>query len=193
MTVELGQLIARQLGQEVAFVPLPRRRLVDSLLRGEADLVCTYMPAWLPGSLRWSRPFFRQEEVLLTRLDASAPRRLEDLRGQAIGTIQGFVYPELVAALGADFVREDAPTAAANLRKLAAGRMSHASSSVRVLRYLQRTSGLQLAVHPPWVLSQYKTHCALSPMAPLSVEALDRAIVRLERDGSLEALYKRYD
>jgi polar amino acid transport system substrate-binding protein len=193
MSYELGQLIGRRLGQEVVFVPLPRRRLVDSLLRGEADLVCTYMPEWLSGPLRWSRPFFRQEEALLTRLDAPAPRRLADLRGQPIGTVQGFVYPELLAVLGPDFVREDAPTAAANLRKLAAGRMNHASSSVRVLRYMQRTAGLQLAVHPPWVLSQYKTHCALSPMAPLTLEDLNRAIAGIERDGSLEALYKRYD
>ncbi len=193
MTVELGRLLAQQLDRPARFVPVPRRRLAESLLRGEADLVCGYLPAWLPGPLRWSRPFFHQAEWLLTRADQPAPRRLADLRGQPIGTILGFVYPELTEALGAGFVREDAPNAAANLRKLAAGRMNHASASSRVLRYMQRQGSFQAPLHPPLVVTSYTTQCALSPASPIGVEALNRAIEQMERSGSLRALYLRYD
>jgi len=193
MTLELGQLLARPLQREPRFVAVPRRRLAEALLRGEADLVCGYLPAWLPGPLRWSQPFFQQSEWLLTRADVPAPQRLADLRGQPIGTILGFVYPELSEALGGGFVREDAPNAAANLRKLAAGRMNHASASSRVLRHMQKEGLFQAALHPPLVVASYTTQCALSPSSPVGVEALNQAIDRLERDGSLRALYQRYD
>lgn len=193
MTLALGQLLGRHLQQDLRFVPVPRRRLADSLLRGEADLVCGYLPAWLPGPLRWSQPFFRQEEWLLTRAEAPAPRRLSDLRGQRIGTVLGFVYPELLEALGTGFVRDDAPNAAANLRKLAAGRMDHASVSSRVLRHMQKEGSFRAALHPPLVVTSYTTQCALSSASSLSVEALNHAIGHMERDGSLRELYQRYD
>jgi ABC-type amino acid transport substrate-binding protein len=193
LTVDLGRLIGQRLHRDLRFVPVPRRRLADALQRGEADLVCGYLPGWLPGPFRWSRPFLPQSEWLITRADAPAPRTLADLRGQRIGTVLGFIYPELSEALGSGFVREDAPTAAANLRKLGAGRMSHASVSGRLLRYMERQGSFSAELHPPLVVSLYVTRCAVSPQSNLRVEDLDAALLAMERDGSLAAMLAAYD
>lgn len=193
MSLELGQLLARQLGRELQMVALPRKRLLPELLQGRVDGACAYLPEWLPGPLQWSKPFFLQEYAIVSRADAPAPVSLEALRGQRLGTVLGFVYPELEAALGADFLRDDAPDAHASLRKLALGRLQHVAVSQRLLGYLQRSAQFSAAVHPPLPVGQMATRCALGPSATVTLQQLNQAIDAIERDGSLAALYRRYD
>ncbi len=104
----------------------------------------------------------------------------------------GFVYEDLDASLGADFRREDAPDAQANLRKLAAGRFAHAAVTLRLLDHLRRTGRFQVPLHPPLLMRRYLTQCALRPSAPVSLAQLNRAIAHVQKDGSLRALYQRY-
>ncbi len=54
MTLELAQLLAKHMGRRVRGMARPRRRLMQTLLAGEADWVCTYMADWLPCPLQWS-------------------------------------------------------------------------------------------------------------------------------------------
>jgi polar amino acid transport system substrate-binding protein len=193
MNHELGALLAARMGRGIGYLAVPRKRLLGVLERNEADLVCTYKPEWLSGKgLQWSKPFFRQTEVLVTRAEAPAPRRLPELQGQRIGTVLGFVYPELTREVGANLLRDDAPDAEANLRKLAAGRLQHAVVEQRLLRHLQASGVFTAAVHSPLLIGSQLTHCALAPQAPVTLGQLDQAIGEIERDGSLAALYARY-
>lgn len=193
MSLELGQLLARQLGRELQMLALPRKRLLSELLQGRVDGACAYLPEWLPGPLQWSRPFFLQEYAIVSRADAPVPVSLESLRGQRLGTVLGFVYPELEAALGVDFLRDDAPDANASLRKLAAGRLQHVAVSQRLLGYLRRSGQFSAEVHPPLPVGEMRTQCALAPGAGVSLQQLNQAIDAIERNGSLAALYRRYD
>lgn len=193
MTLELAQLLAARMGRSVEGIARPRRRLQATLQTGEADWICTYRMEWLPGNLQWSTPFFEQDEVIVSRADATAPRQLTDLAGQPIGTVLGFVYEDLEVALGKSFRRDDAPNAPANLRKLAAGRTAHAVVSLRLLEHQRRTGQFSSALHPPLLMRRYLTQCALRPGAPVSLQQLNQAIEQIQRDGSLRALYRRYD
>ena len=192
MSLDLGRLLAKALGRELQIIALPRKRLQDALERNQVDAACAYLPAWLPGALQWSKPFFIQEYAIVSRLAATPPRQLQDLRGQTVGTVLGFVYPELEAALGEGFRREDAPDAEANLRKLAAGRLPHIAVSQRQLAYLRSQGAFSAAIHPPLPVGELRTQCALAPRASVSLDVFNQAIERIERDGSLAALYRRY-
>lgn len=193
MSLELGRLLARQLGRELEVRAVPRKRLQASLIGNQADLACAYLPAWLPGPLQWSKAFFLQEDVIITRSDAAPPQRLADLAGQPVGTVLGFVYPDLEAAMGPAFRRADANESSANLRMLALGRIQHAAVSVRLLAHLRATGEFNTAIHPPLLMNSLRTQCALAPQASVSLEQLNRAIEAIERDGSLAALYRRYE
>jgi len=192
MSLELGQLLARQLGRDLTAIAVPRKRLQESLLQGQADLACAYLPAWLPGALQWSRPFFLQEDVIVTRADAPAPQSLAELADQPVGTVLGFVYPDLEAAMGRRFRRADATESSANLRMLALGRIQHAAVSVRLLAHLRASGDFKTAIHPPLLMNSLRTQCALAPQSKVSLQALNRAIDAIERDGSLQQLYRRY-
>lgn len=189
---DLGRLLAAELGRQARFLVLPRKRLAAALTTGQADLMCHYQPAWLNGPYRWSHPFLPDAELLISRRDAPPLRSLGDLAGQRIGTVLGFRYPSLENLLGEAMLRDDAPSAAANLRKLAAGRVRHAVVGQRFLDYQRRIGAFSIALQSSRILSRIDAGCALSPRSRLSIQALNQAISRLQARGQIEAMYAPY-
>ncbi|MCE4539472.1 transporter substrate-binding domain-containing protein [Pelomonas sp. P7] len=190
--LDLGQALGRRLGREVVARPVPRKRLAEALQRGEGDLLCDYQSDWLPGVFAWSRPFLPDQALLISAAVAPAPAQLSALAGEPIGTVRGYVYPEVSEALRGGFVREDAPDAVTNLQKLELGRVRHALTGRRVLEYQQRLGHVRLALHPPLVVSEVLAQCALSPSSPVGLAALNAAIQGLVAEGELNRLLARY-
>jgi len=189
---DLAQLLGERLGREPRFLVLPRRRVAQALASGEADLLCDYLPAWLPGPFAWSRPFLPGAYWVVTRRDREAPASLAALVSRRVGTVRGYAYPELQAQLGAANWREDAPNADASLRMLALGRVDHAAVSQRFLQYQQRIGSFTVPLHAPLPVSSYQTQCALSPRSSIRLGALNQALGEIVGDGSLERLLQRY-
>lgn len=192
LNLDIGQALARRLGRELVARPTPRKRLAEALQRGEGDLLCDYQSDWLPGAFAWSRPFIPDQALLVTAATAPAPAGLTALAGQPVGTVRGYVYPEMADALRAGFLRDDAPDAVANLQKLELGRIRHALTGRRVLEYQQRIGHFKLALHPPLVVSEVMAQCALSPSSPVGLAALNAAIQGLVSEGELNRLFARY-
>ncbi|HEY8880154.1 MAG TPA: transporter substrate-binding domain-containing protein [Roseateles sp.] len=189
---DLGAALARRLGRPVRMQALPRKRIAQALESGEADLVCDYQSAWLPGPFGWSRAFIPDQTVVVTAASKPAPRRLKDLAGQPLGTVLGYAYPEVAAALGDGFRRDDAPDAVANLRKLEYGRVPHALTGRRLLDYRRRSGSFTLALHPPLVVAEVQGQCGLSPRSPVTLAELDTAIQALVAQGELGRILGKY-
>lgn len=190
--LDIGQALARRLGRELVARPTPRKRLAEALQRGEGDLLCDYQSDWLPGAFAWSKPFLPDQALLISAAAVPAPASLAALAGQPVGTVRGYVYPEMTDALRSSFMRDDAPDAVANLQKLALGRVQHALTGRRVLEYQQRTGHFRLPLHPPLVVSEVLAQCALSPSSPVGLAALNQAIQGLVAEGELNRLLGRY-
>lgn len=189
---DLGQALAKELGQQPGFRVVPRKRIALSLQNGEADLICLYRPEWLPGPFHWSRLFLANADVVVTHRDQPRPRSLAALAGQSIGTILGFRYPELEARLGSKLVRDDAPNSTSNLRKLEAGRVHHAVVNRLYLHYQQKLGQPPLPLHPPLLLNNYRAGCALSQHSRISLPQLNRAIGNLLDNHTLSHILSKY-
>ena len=190
--LDLGQALGRRLGREVVARPVPRKRLSEALQRGEGDLLCDYQSDWLPGAFAWSRPFLPDQALLISAASVPAPAGLTALAGQPVGTVRGYVYPEMADALRSGFLRDDAPDAVVNLQKLELGRVRHALTGRRVLEYQQRIGRFRLPLHPPLVVSEVLAQCALSPSSPVGLAALNAAIQGLVSEGELNRLLAKY-
>ncbi|MBC3862650.1 transporter substrate-binding domain-containing protein [Undibacterium jejuense] len=175
------------------FVMRPRKRLANALEMNEADILCGYLPEWLPGNLDWSVGFVDVGDLLVTTLRVPAPANIEDIAGLTIGTAMGFTYPEVEKILGNKFVRDDGPGAEANLRKLAAGRFNYAIISMATLNYHLRVNDLHLSIHPPLTISKFKSQCALAKNGTLRVSEVNKVISDIQHDGSLDKLLKKYN
>lgn len=189
---DIAQALAQAMGHSVKFAVLPRQRMVSALENGTADILCSYLPEWLPGNFDWSQPFLPTMEVLLTNGVAARPHKLKDIAGQAIGTVFGYKHPELEKALGKDFVRDDGPTTEASLRKLAVGRMQHAITSEFIYLYRTKQGDLPLTLHPPLVIKRYVTQCAVAPMGRVKVEDVNAGIAKLVREDRVAKILARY-
>ncbi|HEY4084036.1 MAG TPA: transporter substrate-binding domain-containing protein [Burkholderiaceae bacterium] len=188
---DLGVALANALGLHPRFLLLPRKRLTEALVRGEADVACSLLPAWLPGPFDWTSNFLKQTDVVLTLRSAPAPASLKDLAGQAIGTVNGFGYVELDRVLGRDFVRDDAPSATANMNKLVIGRVKHAIVNDRVFDYQRRHGFVTVPLHPPLVVHHDELGCAVSRRGHVTVAAMEPAIRALQASGKLRRVMAR--
>jgi polar amino acid transport system substrate-binding protein len=162
-----------------------------ALEAGQADVLCMYLPEWLPGRFGWTQPFMPQTETVITSLSVPQPQSLLDLRGQSIGTVLGFQYPEMIKAMGTGFVRADAHSNLANLRKLAAGRLRHVATIKSFYDY-QLHKGERINVHDPLVVRSYHTRCAVSEKGRVGLAEVDAAITQLVREGAINRILSNY-
>ena len=185
----LGAALARQIGRKVRYISLPRKRMVPALENGEGDILCGYVPAWMPGALEWSKPFIPVSDVLLSSPRVPAPARIEELRGVRIGTVLGFHYPEVEKKLGADFVRDDAPSSILSMLKWQSGRFDHVISPAPSVDKLAAKGLLPKGYHA-LVVNEIKTMCAIPPHGNLRIGELNAAIDAIEKSGELTSLLK---
>jgi polar amino acid transport system substrate-binding protein len=188
---DVGAAVAERLGRTPQFKVWPRKRIGAALEQGEGDVLCMYMPDWLPGRLHWSVPFVPMTEVVISRSSAPRPLSLADLADQQIGTVLGYVYPELEHALGTHFVRADTASGLNSLRKLELGRVRHAETTTLFVDYFLKQGG-KLDIHPPLVVKTYRTQCAVSPRGSVAVDDVNRAIGQLLHDGGLARILASY-
>lgn len=185
----LGAALARQLGRPVQYVQLPRTRLMGALESGEGDILCSYLPEWLPGDVDWTQPFIPISEVILSSSRVKPPASVADLRGKRIGTVLGFRYPELEKVLGKDYIRDDAPSTALSLRKWQARRFDYLITPRYVIDRYMAEGSLPPDAH---LLTVYevKTKCAVSRKSRISLAEFNSAIEALDKSGELAKILK---
>lgn len=185
----LGAALARSMGRKLRFVGLPRKRMVAALEAGEGDVVCGFTPDWMPGALEWSRAFIPVGDVLLSSPHAPAPARLEDLKGKRVGTVLGFHYPDVEKRLGADFLRDDAPTSPLSLRKWQLGRSDYVIAPRSAVDKLIAADAMPPGYHL-LPINETKTACAVAPHGNVRLHELNGAIEALEKSGEMARLLR---
>jgi len=191
MNKDLAEALAHKLHRTAVLQPMPRKRIAMALESGRGDVLCQYLPEWLPGRFGWSQPFMPQTEMVVTVLSAPRPPGLGALAGQPIGTVLGYQYPEMEQALGRGFVRADVQSNLANLRKLAAGRVRHVATIKSFFDY-QVKIGEKAPIHPPLVVKSYLTRCAVSHKGRVTLAEIDSAITQLLREGAINKILSNY-
>ncbi|XLZ72718.1 transporter substrate-binding domain-containing protein [Massilia sp. SR12] len=189
--LDLGKALAQKLQRELVVQVLPRKRLDGALASGRADILCTYQPDWLEGKHAWTQPFFPQSDLLLTSLSVPRPASAADVRGQPVGTVLGFAYPDLDRTLGAGFVRSDVSSSVANLQKFRLGRIQHIVVDKAIHDYQVRL-GVKLNAHPPLVVMHQLTRCAVSTRSKIPLQEIDAAITQLLREGAIHKILSNY-
>lgn len=189
--LDLGRALAHKLHRELVIEVLPRKRLPLALESGRGDILCTYQPEWLQGQHAWTQPFFPQSELLVSSSAEARPHAPADVRGQPVGTVLGFAYPEMEQALGSGFIRSDAASAVASLQKFRLGRVRHIIVDKAFYDYQMRV-GEKLNAHPPLVIKFQLTRCALSLRSKVPLAEVDGAIAQLLHEGAISKILSNY-
>jgi polar amino acid transport system substrate-binding protein len=189
--MELGIAIAHRVGRTARFVSVPSKRVSMVLARGEADAVCYVLPHWIDGDFRWSRPLIPNAMLLVAHARAPVIHSVAELAGIKIGTVAGYRYPEIEAVLGAQFVRDDAPTSELTVSKLIARRTNYAIIGQSMFDY-QRRYDKSFDARGDLVVANVHTQCAFSTLSKIPFAQVDKAINALADQGGMEDILSHY-
>ncbi len=188
---DVGDLLAARLGRNVRFVVVPGRRVSLTLAQGKADGVCMVKPGWIEGDFHWSRAFIPTGGTVLARTDAPFVSRLTDLRGKPVGTVAGYRYTMMEAALGRDFVRDDAPSSEHNLLKLLAGRTQYAVMELSSAAYQVKHDATR-TLRQDLTYEHGLAHCAFSKASSIPFADIRQAIDTMIAGRSVDRIMDRY-
>lgn len=188
---DVGDALALRLGRHASYLVLPSKRVPLALHEGKADVLCYVMPGWIEGDFAWTQAFIPDDGIVVAVPGAPVLATLQDLADTPVGTVAGYVYPRVVAALGPRFHRSDAPAMQNNFDKLLAGRTQYAITEQISYLYYQRhhpESRLRRDV----VYESFTAPCALSRHSNLKLADVDKAISAMITDGTMAAIMARY-
>ncbi len=188
---DLGEAIAKAMHRRAQFVTLPRKRSETALTNGTVDGVCYARKEWTDITLNWSKPFIPNSNLLVASGGVEAPGSLSELKGQTIGTVLGYRYPELEATLGNTFRHEDAPNMASNIEKLRLGHIRYAVVDGAIFSYEKKRDD-RLKPLATLTISSFSARCGFSPASKIPFSDIDAAIDKLVGDGSVKRVLDRY-
>ncbi len=189
--MELGGAIALKLHREARYLTVPRNRLDKVLTDGTVDGICYVMPGWVTAPVNWSRSVIRNENLLVGGAHIVAPHTLKDVADERLGVVLGYRYPELDAALGGRYLRDDSPSMPLNIKKLAVGRYRYAVVDRLSLEY-QAKLVPELQTFSTFPITRFAAGCAFSKASKIPFSRVDRAIQQLVKDGTVERILARY-
>nr|WP_229258860.1 transporter substrate-binding domain-containing protein [Duganella flavida] len=188
---DFGDEIARELGMQAKFVALPRRRLRLALADGSVDAICHSKPAWIPVPLNWSHPLLPNQNFILGGVGVAPISSALALKGEKIGTVMGYQYPELEQVLGKDFLRDDSPSVEIAIKKLMAARFRYVIVDKLSLEYRTK-SHPEMATLLRLKVSEFSAMCGFSKSSKISFERMNAAVDSLIARGRFHRIISNY-
>jgi polar amino acid transport system substrate-binding protein len=199
--VDLAELLAKSLPVDAPqgrvrakFVTVGFDSLYDALLSGRCDVVLSALPyePMRTEDVTYSMSYFNGGLVIVIPQEATDIKEVEDLSGRVVGVEWGFV-PEgdsrqrlLLQNLG---VRRH-ETALDALRALQAGEVEAAVvDRISALTYLRDCRGLQIVGEP---IADLNYVIPLRPEDFRLIEEINRVLLEIREDGTLEELQKQW-
>jgi polar amino acid transport system substrate-binding protein len=187
--VEIADGLARRLGVRAEFAQNDWQTLIPSLERGDFDVVLNGLeitPA-RQGRVAFTRPYYTFTETLVVRRDAGRIDGLGDLRGARVGTLEGSLAADLVAAAPVEEVLYEGVEEP--YMDLERGRIA----AVLLDDIIARRYGLvRPDLRAAATVGQGVYAIAVRPDEPGLLGALDGALTGMTQDGELREILERW-
>lgn len=191
---DFGDTLSRELRLTPRYLNLPRKRVETALDSGQADILCDMRPEWFQQkNWLWSQAIFSNTMIVASTADTPRLHALSELSDQQVGTVHGYVFPEVDQALGQHFLRDNGPSDIHNLNKLLHKRYPYLITNSLFFEY-------QLKFHPArqylnrsyLTFLEFDTYCALPANGRLTLRQINRAIEAIKARGEIRAILNRY-
>lgn len=196
LDADLARLLAGRLapGVHAEFVTVGFDSLYDALLAGRCDTILSALPydAARTQDVSYSMAYFNAGVILLTRAGTTDIADVDDLKGRVTGVEWSFV-PEGSShqrlLLNSLRLRRYA-LADDVLRALESGEIDAALvDRISALSFLGQCPGLQMADKP---ISDVDYVIPVRPDSVLLVKEIDRVLLEMRQDGTLESLQDKW-
>ena len=196
LTHDIGIEVAAVVERDVIFVATPNNRIEESLANGRINIICNTQPTWLdsPTSLLWTKSLYEDADVIITRLDTSAPASLGQLKGAIVGTTQGYHYsPQATLAFEQQLItRHDVRDLPTRLKMLERGRLDAAIDLRRAVKHLLPTGQTSFRISN-WAVETFSLQCAITNPTEDNSQRLAQSIDQMIEDGRIQRIVQRFD
>ncbi|MBC9249475.1 hypothetical protein A9179_04200 [Pseudomonas alcaligenes] len=192
----LLQALFARVGEPVAIHPMPWKRALLRGANGELGIAGIYRTSKRLEVFDYSAPLFEEKLLLYVRKDkVFAFRQLSDLYGKKIGVIRGWSYTEAFdqAVREGRIHIEEGSADAANLRKLASGRLDAVLAIELAGQHIIQQPGLENLVALAQPLSINPTYLVFAKQAQQQelLQRFNQALQDMQQDGSLQVLVQQ--
>ena len=191
--VDLATMLGQRLGRQARPVHGPWDKLLELLARGDFDVVINGIEVAEEKRrvVELSRPYFAAAEVLTIRkADTAAPRTLAGLAGRKVGTLPGSMAARIAERAGAD-VRTYEGGQDDIYDDLKLGRLDGVLLDEPVAHYYGDLEPSFESVREGFGVVEYAV--AVRRDDAVLLAQVNTALESLEHDGSLRALYEKWD
>ncbi|WP_163868114.1 ABC transporter permease subunit [Myxococcus eversor] len=190
--IELGALVAEELGAKVSWTNTSFDGVFPALMAGKFDLVISAVTLTPERQQRlgFSTPYYTAGQLVVAREADTAVTGLESLRGKTAG-IQLNTSASLVLEKFPDIEVRQYPSIDLALQDLRNGNLAGVVGDGPTLRYFL-THGFQGLRAAGGLLTEEHYGIAMRPDDPALREAVNAALQRLRDSGKFAALEERY-
>jgi ABC-type amino acid transport substrate-binding protein len=197
-TLRALEKVDPELRIEMATIPTSIKRLESHLKDGRIDLVCALLDTPVRNEIAWriSTPLFMLRERVVGRIDDKlqirTPKDLADA-GDLVATQTGASYTDMLRNQGVK-VDDSSGDSAVALRKLVNGRVRFYYTNELTGAYYIRAGGLDKQLHlMPGTLQETPSYMWVSrKLDEATLQRLERAMARLQKNGTLDKIYRSY-
>lgn len=187
---DISHAIANRLAMKLEMVPIPRKRIEQSLVKNIIDMNCAANPKWFKSkALQWSSRIYNNPDILINRLGMTALTDLAEYNEIKIGTTLGYVYPELTIYIENKNVRPiTSPSTLESYQKYRKNKMlGFISASIESSYFMKDMQSSVIHMNNNFL------YCVLAPdLKKSKVEQINTAIEYLKASGEIDAILSKY-
>lgn len=187
---DITHAIATQLSVKLEFLPIPRKRITQSLVKNIIDMHCVANPKWYKlETLRWSHVLYKNPDILINRKGITSIAELSNYNNLEIGTTLGYIYPELVSHIeNKNIIQISSLSPDKSFEKYRKNRVEgFISASVEASYFTREIEDSVI------VLNDNNIHCAFSPsMKKDTIKRINNVIDMMKASGEIEKILEKY-
>ena len=188
---DITHAIANRLNVKLEMLPIPRKRVEQSLVRNIIDMHCAANKKWYTlSSLQWSSVIYKNRDILINSAGMTVLTDLAEQKNLKIGTTLGFVYPDLTTYIDNKNILPIASVSPAeNYKKYRKNKLSGF-----IIPEVETSNFVKALTDSVVILNDNDIRCVLAPsMKKSRVIQISHAIEHLKATGEIEAILRKYN
>ena len=188
---DITHAIADKTNAKLEMLPIPRKRIEQSLIRNIVDMHCAANKKWYKrGNLQWSGVLYSTPDILINNIGMTDISDLAKQKKLKIGTSLGYIYPELVTFIQNENILP--------VTSLSPGDSYKIYRKNRIAGFvIPEIEASYLAKEPSdavITLNENEIRCAFSPsMKRKQVKKINNIILDLKSSGQIDMILSKYN
>lgn len=187
---DITHAIANQLGDKLEMLPIPRKRIEQSLVKNIIDMHCAANKNWYSlSSLQWSSVIYKNRDILINNKGITSLASLAEHSNLRIGTSLGYIYPELTTYLNNQNILPVTSVSPADSYKIYRKGMLAGF----VIPEIEASPFFKEMTDSVVILNDNDIRCVIAPsMKKHRVRRISNAVEYLKASGEIDAILNKY-